>query len=142
MGEPRVFKKRILLAEDERGVREAIKYLLRVDEHLVIEADNGAEALEQFRREQFDLVITDYIMPQMRGDELAANIKNVAPNQPVLMISAYAEELAGGHARVDGLLRKPFTFQELRSTMARLLGDCTRVSEPRQPPPTGDRTAI
>ncbi len=121
MDESRVLHKRILLADDERGVREAIKYLLRVDDHVVTEADNGAEALEQFRREQFDLVITDYIMPHMRGDELAANIKTLAPRQPVLMISAYAEQLAGGSAHVDGLLRKPFTFHELRTTIARLL---------------------
>ncbi len=130
MAQTKVFRKRILLADDERGVREAIKYLLRIDEHVVTEADNGAQALELFAKGPFDLVITDYLMPQMRGDELATSIKRLSPSQPILMISAYAEQFAGGKNPIDALLRKPFTFQELRASLARLLTSANVTPSP------------
>src|ERR1035437_5619650 len=86
-------RKRILLIDDQQSVRQAISLLLSLDEHTVIEASNGAEALDLFKREQFDLVITDFEMPKMKGNELAARIKQLAPAQPILMITAYVEKL-------------------------------------------------
>lgn len=117
----RQFGKRILLADDQQGVRDAIRFLLAVDEHIVVEATNGREAFEAFSREQFDLVITDYSMPLMAGNELAVKIKSVAPNQPILMITAYAEQLGNALNPVDAILNKPFSFEELRRAIARLV---------------------
>ena len=48
-----------------------------------------------FKADHFDLVITDFEMPQMKGNELAARIKQISPSQPILMITAYAERLGG-----------------------------------------------
>jgi len=70
-------RSRILLADDQQSVREAISLLLSLDEHEVIEAANGAEALDLFMRGHFHLVITDFEMPNMKGNELAARIKRV-----------------------------------------------------------------
>lgn len=113
--------KRILLADDQPEVRETVKLLLDLDGHSVTEASNGQEALTLFRQSQYDLVITDYAMPQMRGDELAANVKQVAPGQRVLMITGSVEKFGAPDAAVDKLLNKPFTFDELRQAVAQVL---------------------
>ena len=117
----RALRKRILLVDDQQTVREAILLLLGLDEHTVIEAENGAAALELFMRDRFDLVITDFEMPVMKGNELAVRIKKLSPSQPVLMMTAYAERLSGSDNPVDGILDKPFRFQDLRQIMAELL---------------------
>ena len=114
-------RKRILLVDDQQSVREAISLLLSLDEHTVIEAGNGVEALDVFGREQFDLVITDFEMPNMKGNELARRIKQLSPAQPIVMITAYAERLGDSSNPVDALLNKPFQLEDLRRAMAELL---------------------
>lgn len=121
MNPEKVLGKRILLVDDQEGVRQAIRYLLELDDHLVTEARNGREAFELFRGNSFDLVITDYAMPEMAGNELAAEIKRLVPLHPVIMITAYTPEIIGYENPVDAVLNKPFSFQELRETIARLL---------------------
>jgi CheY-like chemotaxis protein len=117
----RVSGKRILLADDQSEVRETVKLLLTMDGHSVAEAANGKEALELFAPNRFDLVITDYAMPVMRGDELATSIRHVAPSQPILMITGSVELYGSCTPPVDGLLQKPFGFEELRRAVAELV---------------------
>ncbi len=121
----KTMRKHILLADDQQEVRHTIKLLLRLDEHTVAEAGNGREALQMFTlqmftQDRFDLVITDYAMPEMRGDELAASVKHLAPSQPILMLTGSAEMLDGSRTPVDALLRKPFSLGDLRQAIARL----------------------
>ncbi len=120
MEEDRMFRKRILLVEDEGLVRELIGRLLAKDEHTVIEANNGAEALSLFTKGRFDLVLTDFEIPFIKGDELATRIKQVAPGQPILMITGYGKR-RGPDNPVDAVLRKPVALDQLRATMAKLL---------------------
>jgi two-component system chemotaxis response regulator CheY len=112
--------KRILLVEDERSVRDSLRKLLLLDDHTVVEANNGAEALGLFAQHQFDVVLTDYVMPFLKGTELAARIKQLAPDQPILMITAYGIK-PGPHNSVDAVLRKPFDLGMLRSALAQIL---------------------
>jgi CheY-like chemotaxis protein len=113
-----VFGKRILLAEDDRAVRESLKLMLNLDQHIVTEASNGREALSLFSPEQFDLIITDYLMPEMQGDELARNIKRIAPGRPVLMVTAYLEKLLASDHSADSVLAKPIDLDGLRRAIA------------------------
>lgn len=108
---------RILLAEDDEAARESLKLLLTIDRHLVTEVETGAEALERFAREPFDLVIVDYFMAGMRGDEVARSIKQVCADQPIIMLSAYAEKLGAEDKPVDAFLGKPFSIEELRQVV-------------------------
>jgi CheY-like chemotaxis protein len=112
--------KRILLVEDERAVRDSIRQLLYLDDHTVIEANNGAEALGLFAQDQFDVVLTDCVMPFLKGTELAARIKKLVPNQPILMITAFGIK-PSRHNSVDAVLRKPFDLGELRTALAEIL---------------------
>ena len=122
MTEPdKVPRKRILLADDQQDVREMTKLMLDMDDHIVMEAGNGQEALDLFMADQFDLVITDYVMPVMKGDELARNIKRLAPAEPILMITGSAGEIGSTQMSVDAVLNKPFGFDDLRQAVAQLL---------------------
>ena len=126
MGEDKLLRKRILLVDDERFVRESIARLLSKDEHTVVEANNGAEAFALFTRGQFDLVMTDFEIPFMKGDELAARIKQLAAWQPILMITGHGKR-RGPDNPVDAVLNKPFDLDQLRTAMAKLLSE-VRVS--------------
>lgn len=112
-------RKNILLVEDDPAARESIKLLLSIDRHTVTEAANGHEALRLFTGSTYDLVITDYLMPGMLGDELVRNIWNIAPGQPIIMVTAYLEKLVKADKPADVVLGKPFSVDELRRAMAK-----------------------
>jgi DNA-binding response OmpR family regulator len=117
-----VSRKRVLLVDDEPGVRVAVRLLLEaLFDYQITEASNGREAVEVFHREKFDLVITDYAMPEMKGNQLAIEIRKVAPKQPILMLTAFADQLRGAENPVDDILNKPFSARELTSAIDRVL---------------------
>lgn len=60
-------------------------------------------------------------MPRMKGNQLAAKIKQISPLQPILMVTAYAEQLDNFENSVDAILDKPFQLKDLRRVMAELL---------------------
>jgi len=111
--------KRILLVDDEGLVRESVRGLLVRDEHIVVEANNGAEAYTLFTQSQFDLVLTDCIMPFLSGDELAIRIRKLAPQQPILMITGNRFR-RGPKNPVDAVLDKPFDYEDLHEVIAKL----------------------
>jgi CheY-like chemotaxis protein len=121
-GEDKILRKRILLVDDEQFVRESIGRLLSKDEHTVVEANNGAEAFALFAKGQFDLVMTDFEIPFMKGNELATRIKQLAPGQPILMITGH-EKRPGPDNPVDVVLNKPVHLDQLRTAMAKLLSE-------------------
>jgi len=121
-------RKRILLVDDEGIVRESIRLLLSMDNHTVVEANNGVEALYLFTRAEFDLVVTDFQIPFMKGSELAARIKQLLPRQPILMITGHAEK-PGPDNPVDAVLDKPFNLNQLRAAMARVLSEEVEEAE-------------
>jgi two-component system, cell cycle response regulator CpdR len=113
--------KRILLVEDQEPVRASLRMLLELDFHQVTEAGNGAEALSLFTVGEFDLVITDFEMPVMEGNELAVSLKLLAPSLPILMITASVRARSDAENPVDALVHKPCTLPDLRSALGKLL---------------------
>ncbi|MGA2245965.1 MAG: response regulator [Verrucomicrobiota bacterium] len=110
----------ILVVDDEPIIRKSISMLLEHDGHQVWQADDGEAALAEMAKRRFDLVITDFSMPGMHGDELVARIRQLLPDQPIIMITAFVAEFkVFGQAagRVDALLFKPFSFKELREAI-------------------------
>jgi len=96
-----------------------MRLLLGIDRHTVTEAANGQEALQLFIGSAYDLVITDYLMPGMLGDELSDCIRNIAPGQPILMVTAYVEKLLAAGKPAEGMLGKPFSVADLRRAIAK-----------------------
>src|SRR3989454_1440910 len=131
MTAPAFPQRRILVVDDEPFVCDAVKMMLTFDGHVVETASNGKEALAMFDQGKFDLVITDFSMPNMKGDELAAAIKARSPNQPVVMITAYAEMLqsSGNPLKgVDFVISKPFLLENLREAIAKVAPDSKNKS--------------
>ena len=136
MSTPAFPQRRILVVDDEPFVCDAVKMMLAFDGHDVQTASSGKEALALLEKSRFDLVITDFAMPNMKGDELAAAIKARDPKQPVIMITAYAEMLqsAGTPLKsVDHMISKPFLLENLREAIA-------KVTPPAPPKPQSGRS--
>ncbi|PWU18177.1 MAG: hypothetical protein C5B50_09730 [Verrucomicrobia bacterium] len=112
----------ILVVDDDALVRETVQMLFLIDGHSVTEAANGQDALSLFDQSKFDLVVTDYFMPVMKGDELAAFIKKRSPGQPIVMLTAYGELLrTTDHPMgdIDLMIGKPFDIEDLRGAVAK-----------------------
>ncbi len=123
MSAPAFPKRRILVVDDEPFVCDAVKMMLAFDGHVVETAGGGKEALEKLDQAKFDVVITDFAMPDMKGDELAAKIKARNPQQPIVLITAYAEMLKfSGNplAGIDFVISKPFLLENLREAITRV----------------------
>jgi CheY-like chemotaxis protein len=124
MAAPKISTKRILVVDDEPFVCDAVRMMLVFDGHQVQTVNSGKDALSVFEKGKYDLVITDFSMPEMKGDELAAAIKSRDPDQPVVMITAYAEMLqASGNPLpgVDFVISKPFLLENLREAIVKVL---------------------
>src|SRR6266446_5365718 len=124
-------RKRILIVDDEPGVREVLGLLLGAEGHEIVQACNGREACLLFAPREFDLVITDFKMPEMSGDELARTIKCLVPTQPILMVTAMSETVCSPENPVDAVLEKPFSAAALRKMVSLLLRSDRRVSHQR-----------
>ena len=111
----------ILLVEDEPAVRGLFALSLRKDGYQVLEASNGAEALAVVEKAgKVDLVVTDVVMPVMKGTELAARLRELHPQLRFIFVSGYViHENLGPNAI---LLQKPFVRQELIKKVAEVLG--------------------
>lgn len=120
MTTPKNAARRILVVDDEESVCDSIKRVLAPDQHEVKAVTNGQDALTAFQAGQFDLVIIDYELPGMKGDKLAAAIKTLAPQKPIIMMTAYGEalRLSGDFPlAVDLVVSKPFDLQKFRDAV-------------------------
>ena len=120
-GDTRVPGARILLVEDDPRVRASTIGALRDLDYDPVACSSGAEAEAMFRSREFDLVISDVIMPEMTGPELIRNLRAEHGHFAVLFVTGYVgdgetDDLAGSE-----LLRKPFTVSALASAVAAAL---------------------
>lgn len=119
-----VRKMNVLLIDDEEVVRKAIAACLKSDNHTVHTATDGNQGIELFRREQFDIVITDRAMPGMSGDHVASEIKKINPNIPVIMLTGFGhimKDLQQHPAGVDLIVSKPVTRESLRDSLVKAI---------------------
>jgi CheY-like chemotaxis protein len=115
-------QRHILVVDDESLVRRSVHILLQGDGYLVDVARNGAEALALFEPGKFDMIFIDYLMPEMKGDQLAAAIKQRSPKQPVVMLTAFIEKFQSSACPpggVDSIIGKPFELETLRAVIDR-----------------------
>ena len=119
-------RRRILVIEDDEGVRSTICRMLVRFGYEPIEAVNGLDGVDALRRTQVDLVLTDLVMPEQEGIETIRQIKELRPRLPIIAMTGWfggefstlADALARG---ADRGLEKPFRPDELLSLVRDLL---------------------
>jgi CheY-like chemotaxis protein len=127
---------RILLVEDDPRVRTATVGALEDLGYEPVACAGGAEALALFDSMEFDLVISDVIMPEMTGPELIKHLKQTHDDFAVLFVTGYVGEGETGDLVGHELLRKPFTVGALANAVAVAL-----TRSPNEPRRTGGAAA-
>jgi CheY-like chemotaxis protein len=130
----------ILIVDDEFGLAEMLRDMLRDSGFEVTLAINGRLALEILKEGKVDLVLTDMMMPVMDGAELAAAMRRDENyrDTPIILMTSLPTALPKESRLFDAVLRKPFTPELLLETIVGCLGTGNAVSEQR---PNGEREA-
>ncbi|GIV18395.1 MAG: hybrid sensor histidine kinase/response regulator [Armatimonadota bacterium] len=117
---------RVLLVEDKPLVREVLREHLLRQGHTVETASDGQRGLQKFLASRYDLVITDLAMPAMSGEQLAMEIKKIAPNKPIILLTGFGDPRLAQNAYselVDCVLIKPVTLFALRQAIAKVTAE-------------------
>ena len=115
---------KLLIVDDEFHIRELIKKYAQYEGHEIFEADNGVDAVEICKKDSFDLIIMDVMMPKMDGFEAAKAIREEDAKTPIIMLSARGEEydrINGFEIGVDDYVVKPFSPKELMMRISAVL---------------------
>jgi len=108
--------RKILVIDDEEGVRDVLEGIFKNEGHRVTLAETGRKGLNEFKKTHFDLVLTDLGMPEMSGWELAEEIKKIDPDMPVGLITGWAVAPTKEKMKkegVDFILSKPFDYAKV-----------------------------
>jgi len=114
----------VLVIDDEEVVRETLADMLADLDHKVVTAVSGRNALEKIESGEFDIVFTDLAMPEMDGWETAREIRKQKPELPVVLVTGYgatAQPPSGEVDLVAGIIGKPFDFDQVTGTIARVV---------------------
>ncbi len=115
---------RLLLADDDRAIRESLERALELEGYSVTTVADGVEALSAIRRESPDLIILDVMMPGVDGLGVCRVVRADGISVPILMLTARVEvdaRVAGLDAGADDYLAKPFELDELLARLRALL---------------------
>ena len=122
---------RILVVDDESNIRNVVKEYAEFEGYEVAEAEDGMQAIEAVKNNDFDIIVMDVMMPKLDGYSACKEIKKIK-NIPVIMLSARGEEydkLFGFEIGVDDYVVKPFSPKELMARVKVVLKRNTRQEE-------------
>lgn len=125
---------KILICDDEAGLRAVIKRYAIFEGHQVIEAGDGMEAVEIFHNNTFDIIIMDIMMPQLDGFSAVKEIRKTS-DIPIIMLSARGEEydkVLGFELGVDDYVVKPFSSKEIMLRVGAILRRVEKGSNTKQ----------
>lgn len=126
---------KILIAEDDRELRQLFSHVLTKNGYYVKGVTNGLEALSALESDYFDLIISDIMMPEMDGYELVRSLRDVGNTMPVLMITAkdnFEDMRRGFVSGTDDYMVKPINVNEMILRVQALLRRAQMISERRQ----------
>jgi two-component system copper resistance phosphate regulon response regulator CusR len=125
---------RVLVVEDEQKTRDSLAEGMRLENWVIATAGSGEEAIAQLRRDPFDLVVLDWMLPDRDGIEVLQQLRGSGRHTPVLMLTARStlnDRVIGLDSGADDYLPKPFAFAELlarcRALMRRPAGSVDRM---------------
>src|SRR3989338_4728616 len=115
---------RVLVVDDEQGIRDLLSFELGSQGYQVITANDGVDALEKIRRNKFHLVITDLKMPKMGGIETLEEIKKIDPNIEVIMATGFGTIEVAVDSMKKGaydFVQKPYNIHEISALIEKAL---------------------
>ncbi len=121
---------RILLAEDEEAMRTYLARALQNAGYDVVAVDRGTEALPMLESQHFDLLLSDIVMPELDGIELAQRCAEISPDTKVMFITGFAAVTlkASREAPQAKILSKPFHLKDLVLEVQRVFGQSAQLS--------------
>jgi two-component system cell cycle response regulator CpdR len=127
--QPEVSMIRILLAEDEEAMRTYLARALQNAGYDVVSVDRGTDALPLLHTEHFDLLLSDIVMPEMDGIELAQRCAEISPATKVMFITGFAAVTlkANREAPQAKVLSKPFHLRDLVLEVERIFGNASQA---------------
>lgn len=126
--------RRVLLIDDDLGVRKVLRRILHQAGHEVVEGENGVQGIAQLRSSNFDVVLTDIVMPVMGGIEFIRFVRGLCPSLKIVAMSGGGRRDNMDYlevARQQGataLLHKPFTPADVRAS----IDQCFETGAPTQ----------
>lgn len=138
MNAPLNTKYKILVVDDDLDLNTGFALLLEFDGHEVHTAYTGEAALDMLSKNHFDLMIAEYWLPRMTGDQLVSAVKQRWPDLPIIMVTAnFGEVHVEDHpiSGVDCLLDKPFSMEQLREAMNWAFGRHAHAETPGEKMP-------
>ena len=123
---------KILVIEDDPVIAEFLRIGLSYENYDVTECNSGHDGLEAMRRDKFDLVILDVILPDIEGFDVCRRIRNRAPDIAVLMLTVrkdVSDRVKGLDSGADDYMAKPFSFDELLARIRALLRRTDKTHE-------------
>jgi DNA-binding response OmpR family regulator len=128
----------VLLVDDEESVQKVLTYPLEREGYRVVQARDGEEALERYRKESVDLVILDLMLPRLDGLAVCRRLREERSAVPIIMLTARGDEgdkVLGLELGADDYITKPFSIREFMSRVRALLRRA-------QLPPLGAREQV
>lgn len=121
----------ILVVDDEEVVRSVVRDMLESDAYSILDTGDPQHALRIARERPVHLLLSDVVMPLMKGPELAAKVLAVSPSTKILLMSAYPmpEVAASGRAFIS----KPFSMQSLNDKVRHVLEQSSPFARPTRP---------
>ncbi len=127
----------LLVVEDEQPIREMLKMVLSYQNMTITEAENGNQAFELIKKETFDLVLLDWMLPDISGIEIAKRLKADSNTNkiPIIMLTAKGEEedkIKGLECGADDYVTKPFSPKELSARIKAVLRRSTPTKDDKE----------
>lgn len=132
------YGKRVLVADDEVSVRRLVTLVLEQEGYIVHEAGDGLQALSEMKKRRFDVVVADYRMPRLDGEQFLILSRLMWPQIPTILLSAELSDVPGRLAQQGqcAFLGKPFDSQRLleviRGELSKACGCCDQELVPRK----------
>ena len=138
--------KRVLIVDDDKEILMMLEFALKKlgPDYEIVTAIGSVEALNRVEKEgPFDLVVTDYVMKEITGVDLAQGVRHISPTTPVVLMTAYGTRRLRDTTEIlgfDGYLDKPFTVQKIRGIVKHLIQSgrvATDTPRPEEAPVAG-----
>lgn len=129
-------QRRVLIVDDTTPVRVLLQHTFRelMPNYHAVVSPNGAKALDELQQQSFDLILTDYDMPDMDGLELAQKVRQILPDARIVLMSCidfrqFCDDIE--KIRIDGYLKKPFNITQLLKSVEHAMGNHESFTSPR-----------